>query len=143
MLFAIFAMMQSAVACGPYGGFAASDIGSLAFEDGDVIMVYTADGDQVKIPSQGDVSAMAFVDEELVVAFRDDDGSFAVLFDETGSEIADWEPRHASATIEDIRVLPRGISFAGISGERTYRVLVNDDLQQQRFGTGPRINPLW
>ena len=142
MLFAMLAMMQSAVACGPYGGFAASPNGTVAFEDGDVITVFTSEGEQVTVPIYGEISDMEFVDDDLVVAFRDEDGSFAILFDQTGEEVAEWEPRQDSATIEDIRVLPRGIAFVGITDERTYRVLVNDNLQQLGFSKAPRT-PFW
>ena len=135
MMFALIALVQSALACGPYGGMAFSDEGASAFESGDVISMWTADGDFVEIPIAGELVDMDFVGEELVVAFQDEDESFAVLFDEAGDEVADWSPAHAEDTIRAIWVLRNGLIVTTVADGELIRTRLTDDLRAV-----PRLN---
>ncbi|HCH65537.1 MAG: hypothetical protein CL927_06905 [Deltaproteobacteria bacterium] len=139
MMFALIALVQSAFACGPYGGMAFSEDGASAFENGDVIAMWTADGDLVEIPVSGEVIDMDFVGEELLVAFEDEDESFAVLFDEAGDELADWSPIHSEDTIRSIWVLPRGVMVTTVADGALVRTRLTDDLRAVPRITGRAI----
>ena len=129
MMFALIALVQSAFACGPYGAFTASDNGALAFEDGDSISLYTADGTYAQLPIFGELVDMDFVGEELVVSYLEDKDSFAVLYDETGEEVADWMPRREGLLIQDIHVLKEGLLVVGKLDGKTTRIRLSDDLE--------------
>ena len=135
MMFALLAL-QSAFACGPYGGFAMSDNGSMAFENGDSIDLFTGGGEHIVLPIYGEVVDIDFVGEELVVAYQEKAGSFALLFDEEGVEVADWSPRANEQVIRNILVLPEGLLVSTeLDGYRS-RVRLTDDLQVDRSRQG-------
>ena len=128
--------LQSAIACGPYGGFAMSDNGSWAFEDGDAITVHFADGERVELPIYGELVDMDFVGDELVVAYVQKELSFAILFDAEGVEVADWSPQNDAQSIRNIMVLPEGLMVSTeLDGYRS-RVRLTDDLQPDRRRAG-------
>ncbi len=128
MLFALLAV-QSAFACGPYGGFASSEEGAWAFENDDVITVYAPDGDRVDLPIYGELVDLDFVGEELVVAYAYKNQSFAILFDVDGAPVAEWSPRMGGFQIDDITVLSEGMVVrVSRNGQRT-RVRLDDDLR--------------
>jgi len=128
MMFALLAL-QSALACGPYGGYAESDDGAWAYEDEDSIVLFTADGDRAELPVYGEVTAMDFVGEELVVAYFDTEGSLAILFDEDGDEAAEWSPLFGKRIISDIVVLRQGLILSmNLDGSQS-RVRLTDDLE--------------
>ena len=128
MLLALLTI-QSAFACGPYGGFAASDDASVAYEEGDAIAVYSHDGGRLELPIYGEVTDFDFVGEELVVAYLSKGDSFAVLFDEDGEEVAEWAPRRPGQVIRNITVLPDSLLVHVASDERRMQVRLTDDLR--------------
>ena len=71
MMLTLIALVQSALACGPYFPAASSEDGAVAFSDeNNQIVLYTADKEQrIELPIFGDVIDMDFVGSELVVAF--------------------------------------------------------------------------
>ena len=131
MMFALLTL-QSAIACGPYGGFAMSDNGAWAYENDDVITVHSADGERVDLPIYGELVDMDFVGDELVVAYQDKTSSFAVLFDADGVEVADWSPNNSRQTIGSIMVLPRGLMVTTDLDGYRQRVRLTDDLEVDR-----------
>ena len=131
MMFALLAF-QSALACGPYGGFAMSDNGAWAYENDDAISVYTADGQYFELPIYGEVVDLDFVGDELVVGYAYKADSFAILFDEEGVEVAEWSPTDRGELIRNIMVLPEGLMvMTELDGYRT-RVRLTDDLRPER-----------
>ncbi len=141
MMFALLAL-QSALACGPYGGYAESDDGAWAYEDEDSIVLFSADGDRAELPLYGDVTAMKFVGEELVVAYFGQEGSLAILFDGAGDEAAEWSPLFGKRVISDIQVLRQGMIFTMDLDGSPSRVRLTDDLMPAEKLDVPR-GMLW
>ena len=137
MMLTMIALLQTAFACGPYGGFAASEQGAWAFEDGDAITMYTTDGTQIEIPIFGELIDMDFVGDDLVVAYVEKDENFVLLFDQTGEELADWNPRHPQAHIRDITVKRDGLVIVTENNGRFGFARLTDNLVQLH-NIGPR-----
>ena len=140
MMLTLIALVQSALACGPYFPAASSEDGAFAFSDeNNQIVLYTADKEQrIELPIFGDVIDMDFVGSELVVAFEDKDGSFLLLFDEDGEDIAEWSPRRSSTRVGHVRVLDQGLVVGAMAGDRRVHIRLTDDLDPQR-AIGDRI----
>ena len=142
MMFALIALVQSAFACGPYGNVAFSEDGAAAFDSGDSIDMWTSDGDRIEIPVFGEVVDMDFVGEDLLVAYLEDEESFAVLFDQDGDELADWSPRNVDDTIRSVWVLRDGLVVNTVSNGVVVRTRLTDDLRMMprltSWGAGQR-----
>ena len=128
MLVAMLAL-QSAFACGPYGAFASSEDGAWAYENDDVISVYSADGERYNLPIYGEVIDMDFVGDELVVAYEVKNQGFAILFDASGEEVAEWSPREQGQYIDSIVVLPKGLMVLMSRDGYRSRARLTDDLR--------------
>lgn len=134
MLFFLGTLTQSALACGPYGDVMAfSDDGAYASSTGGVVSVVTEGGDYFEIHGYGDVTAMAFVSGELLVAFNDSRSATIVLIDEDGEEVSEWSPRARVSTIDSIQVRPLGIRLSGSLARHDFSAHLTNDLNLIRF----------
>ena len=140
MTFALLALMQSALACGPYGASAFSDDGSWAFEDGDVVAMYDTEGDRTELPIYGEVLDIDFLGDDLLVAYLDAGGSFVIRFDGDGRELREWSPLRDDMVIRSVWVLEEGVLVTTVSEDERARHFLNDDLRRWS-GVRPSFTP--
>ena len=139
MMLALAALFSSAFACGPYGNSIVSEEGSFAIDNGESISLYNADGSYAEVPVHGEIIDMDYVGEDLLVAFEDEDGSFALLFSPDGEDVAEWEPLRSNVSIHRVDVLEHGLLVTTATGKARNRVRLTDDLRRMR---APRA-PFW
>jgi hypothetical protein len=134
MLLILGTLIQSAFACGPYGDAVAfSDEGSYASATDGVVQLFTSNGDYFEIEGYGDVTAMAFVEDELLVAFSEKRAAAIVLIDQDGEEVSEWSPRANVSTIDSIDVRPFGVRLSGSLARHDFTAFMSDDLDLVRF----------